>query len=163
MQSQVYHTDAEPKHGWMEHMPRVLLGEGTWDNWWTATMRPQITKSECTCVNKPVFTGSGPSSHWNPLIQDACKVGLECTMWQFFDTAALNSRASWIWEVITRTKLWKEGMQWEEVDTPQQAPEQLDCGVLTCAIAVACVQWSSNLNMGGWRTASSSSPTLMIL
>ena len=67
------------------------------------------------------------------------KGGLKHVMWQFFDMVVSNTRASQIWEVITSTKLWKEGMQWEDVDTLQQAPGQLDCGALTCAIAVAYV------------------------
>jgi hypothetical protein len=90
----------------------------------------------------PVFTRK---NHWNALIRDARGGKIDEARWFYFDTIASNERAAKIQKAIMGTELWRNGMQWDVVATPQQAPGRVDCGALTCAIFVAYIRWSANL------------------
>ncbi len=81
------------------------------------------------------------SLHWNALIRDSRGVGLEKARWRYFDTKFTVERLKWVKDTITNSPLWKEGMTWETVVTPQQVND--DCGPLMGAIAVGFVRWSA--------------------
>jgi hypothetical protein len=85
--------------------------------------------------------------HWIFLVCDACGVDANRARWRFFDTFILRgdstTRSDRIKNAIITTDLWKDGMSWEAIDTPQQGPRTLDCGALVCVMAVAYMRWSS--------------------
>jgi len=93
-----------------------------------------------------IFTGSGPDDHWSTLIRDARGVGIKHAHWRYYDTLESDARAKQVLDIIKSTDLWKEGMTWEKVETPQQAGGRDDCGADLCAIAVSYVRWSSKTN-----------------
>ena len=87
---------------------------------------------------------SGSSKHWTTLIRDARGIGIDRAKWRLFDTQASDPRVLQIRNDIEQTTLWKDGMSWETVDTPQQ--EERDCGALSPVIAISYVRWSSKMD-----------------
>jgi hypothetical protein len=49
-------------------------------------------------------------------------------------------------QLMMSSYLWMEGMQWQTVATPQQALGRMDCGPLTCSLAVGYVRWTRRTN-----------------
>jgi len=96
-----------------------------------------------------IITHTGPTTggHWSTLIRDARGVGIERARWRYFDTLVINDRrAEQVRGAITSSPLWKAGMTWERVATPQQAPRSDACGPLSFAISVSYVRWTEKLN-----------------
>jgi len=112
---------------------RIDEANGNLSNWqlWQASLDAPVL----------IFPVHG-SLHWNALIRDSCRVGLEKAWWQYFDTKFTVEQLKWVKDTITNSQLWKEGMMWETVVMPQKQVND-DCGFLMGAIAVGFVHWSA--------------------
>ena len=138
-------------HGWEQALklfrPRVGEDDDQQDAEIVKTRTLQLPSLDAQVLILLIFTGTEAKGHWSILIRDARGVGIAMARWRYFDTADNGTTAERIKRIVMDCKeLWKNGMVWETVMTPQQDLERLDCGALGCTLAISYVRWSEKLN-----------------